>query len=366
MKSLLLIHGNLNLECVSNEMGEPRELQPEKPDVLPTWSRPCFYANHEKGEVMKVWVFQRKRGKGNPWSIGWRDQRSRRREKQIGTKAMAEKHRQNKENELRAGVGLADVLWSDFREEFEKQKLTGKAAATLDTYSTALDHFERVASPHCVSDVDAKMIDEYVAIRRKQRGKTAGSLTSPSTINKELRTIKRALNVAYRWSYISRVPPIEFEQVDRYLPTFVSQEEFTSLYAACKHAKFPAKMSFPATDWWRAFLVFQFMTGWRVSEPLKLLRTDLDLKSGCAITRSGDNKASKEARVPLHPVVVEHLNRIQGDNPEVFHWPNGRRTLWDHFHMLQTQANVTKICRKNHPHSDATQPEWRNWQTLRI
>ena len=302
---------------------------------------------------MKVWVFQRNKGKGKPWSIGWRDERSKRREKQIGSKAMAEKHRQAKENELRAGGGLAEVSWADFRREFEEKKLAGKAVATAETYATALDHFESIVEPQMVNGINARTIDDYIAVRRTHRGKTEGSLISGSTINKELRTLKRALNVAYRWNYIRKVPTIEFEQVDKNLPTFVTPEEFSSIYTACEFAKFPEEMPFSATKWWRAFLIFQYMTGWRVSEPLSLLRQDLDLKSGCAITRSGDNKASKEAQVPLHPVVVEHLNLIEGDSFEVFPWTNGRRTLWDHFHMIQTRAKVNKVCRKNHPHSKA-------------
>ena len=136
---------------------------------------------------MKVWVFQRNKGKGKPWSIGWRDQRSKRREKQIGTKAMAEKQRQVKEQELRAGAGFCDVPWSQFRMEFEESKVAGKAAATIETYCTALDHFEKIAAPQVVNDINEKLIDEYVAARRSMPGKTAGSYTSPSTINKELR-----------------------------------------------------------------------------------------------------------------------------------------------------------------------------------
>lgn len=302
---------------------------------------------------MKVWVFQRTKGKGNPWSIGWRDQQNKRREKQIGLKTMAERHRRAKEREIQAGAGLADVSWSDFRKEFKAKKLAGKATATIETYTTALDHFEKIANPQLVSEITARTIDEFIAVRRAQPGKTAGSLISGSTINKELRTLKRALNVAYRWSYISKVPPIEFEKVDKNLPTFVTPEDFSSIYRACESARFPANMPYSATEWWRAFLIFQYMTGWRVSEPLSLLRLDLELKSGCAITRSGDNKASREARVPLHPVVVEHLELIEDKTLEVFPWNNGRRTLWDHFHMIQTKAKVSKVCRKNHPHSEA-------------
>ena len=39
-------------------------------------------------------------------------------------------------------------------------------------------------------------------------------------------------------------------------------------------------------DWWRALVVFNYMTGWRISEPLSMLRKDLDLDAGTAIPRA--------------------------------------------------------------------------------
>ena len=49
--------------------------------------------------------------------------------------------------------------------------------------------------------------------------------------------------------------------------------------------------------------------------------------------------------------MLEHLRQIPGFSPEVFPWPQSRRTLWDQFQRIQAEAGVKKTCRKNHPHS---------------
>ena len=78
----------------------------------------------------------------------------------------------------------------------------------------------------------------------------------------------------------------------------------------------------------RVLLTFNYMTGWRIGEPLSLLRDDLDLEKGQAITRHGDNKGKIDELVPLRPVVVEHLQRLTSFEPVVFPWHHDRRGLY--------------------------------------
>ena len=54
----------------------------------------------------------------------------------------------------------------------------------------------------------------------------------------------------------------------------------------------PEGLPYSAEAWWQALLVFNYMTGWRISEPLALRREDLDLEAGTAITRHADNKVA--------------------------------------------------------------------------
>jgi integrase len=95
------------------------------------------------------------------------------------------------------------------------------------------------------------------------------------------------------------------------------------------------------------------MTGWRVGEILALRRDDLDLDEGTAVTRSDDNKGKRDERVKLHPVVVEHLNRLLSFDPCVFQWNHDRRTLDDEFDRIQSAAGIRLACVRKHEHTDA-------------
>jgi integrase len=104
------------------------------------------------------------------------------------------------------------------------------------------------------------------------------------------------------------------------LTRYVTDEDFKSIYEACEHAhlpRLPGEHYTPA-EWWRALITMAHLTGWRISEPLKLRRSDLDLDAGVAITRARDNKAKRDERVPLHPFVIEHLRGIVSYTEAVF------------------------------------------------
>ncbi len=69
-------------------------------------------------------------------------------------------------------------------------------------------------------------------------------------------------------------------------------------------------------------LVFAQMTGWRIGVILSLRWEDVDLAEGTALLRYSDNKGKRDAKVGLHPVVVDHLETIRGFGKLVFEWPH--------------------------------------------
>jgi integrase len=106
--------------------------------------------------------------------------------------------------------------------------------------------------------------------------------------------------------------------------------------------------------------VFLYMTGWRVNEPLALRWDDVSLDNATAITWHEDNKGRRDERVPLHPVVIEHLRKLVDFGPAVFPWPHHERTLWVEFAKIQKAALtetgeriIDLACRENHEHTDA-------------
>lgn len=126
------------------------------------------------------------------------------------------------------------------------------------------------------------------------------------------------------------------------LPTYIDAEKFGKLYAACDAATIPSGTGFTAGEWWRVYLTFLFMTGWRAMEPLSVKRDQFDAERGLIVLLAENNKGGRDELVPLHPIVVDHLADLKGFSAMLFPWPYGRRRLWDEFHLIQNAANVAK------------------------
>lgn len=317
-----------------------------------------------------AWVFQRAEqvrdmGEDNaPWHVGWYDPDGGRHMKSFGPgflgKRRAERHRLKLEDELMTGRYRMDIKkpWAGFRKEYEERVLAGLASGTREQTRSVLDHFERIVKPVRVLTMNTSQVDAFIAARRQEPGKKRGTLVSPATLNKELRHLKAVLRVAVDWGYLAKVPKIRMQREPKKLPRYVSPEHFAAIYQACEQARYPEHMPYPAADWWRALLVFAYMTGWRIGDLLSLTREDTDLEGGYAITRSTDptgttegNKGRRDERVKLHPLVVEHLRRVPGFTPTVFPYPRGRTSLTDEFHRIQRLAGIALPCRENHEHT---------------
>lgn len=302
-------------------------------------------------KTRSAWVFQR----GNTWNVGWYEPDGSRRSKSFAdSKTKANKFCTKKSAELLDGVseGFCSKPWQTFIDAYTTRKLSLIRPGTRTVYNNALEHFRRICEPDRTVDLTTEAIDLYIATRAAESGKT-GSKVSTSTINKELRVLRAVANVAKDWKYLREVPKFNWMQEEERDPTFVSQDDFERLYRSCNAATRPELPNVSAADWWRAFLVFASMTGWRVGEILKLTRDDLDLKNGFAITRAKDNKGKKTVKVPLHSIVVDHLELLKGFTVEVFRWPHEETAIYDQLHMIQDQAGIVKKCTRDHEHTES-------------
>jgi integrase len=237
-------------------------------------------------------------------------------------------------------------MWAEFREEYENKILPGMSASTRELATQALNQFERLAKPKRMRSIDGRTISEFVAKRRQDRGRQPGSVVAPATINKELRHLRAVLRKAAKWDYLPKPIEFEFEREPGKLPTYISPEHFAKLYAACDGARWPARMPFAAGDWWRALLIFGYMTGWRIGSMLALRWEDVDLDSSKVVSRYEDNKGRRDQAVPVHELIVQHLQRLKSFQPRVFPWFHGRRQLYDEFANLQRAAGVRPEGRK--------------------
>jgi integrase len=315
---------------------------------------------------ISAWVFQddkqvKKHGAdAASWYVGWYEPNGRRKSESFGPgprgKERAERRRRQLENELMTGTYQVKVMktWQEFRSQYEKTVLPGLAVRSRNEVVYSLDHFERIVKPVRMIAITTEHVDQFIATRRQERGKKRGDRTSPATINKDLRHVKAALKKAKKWGYLVNVPDFDFEREVRDLPIFVTGEHFAAIYNACDTARMPRRLAnVAAPDWWRALVVMGYMTGWRISDMLGLRRDDLDLAAGVAVTRGEANKGKRDERVKLHPVVVEHLQRLAGFDTHVFAWDHDRRTLDEEFRRIQVAAGIHLPCRGDHEHTPA-------------
>jgi integrase len=112
------------------------------------------------------------------------------------------------------------------------------------------------------------------------------------------------------------------------------------LYAACDVMKEPRKQPFSAGDWWRGLLMFAYMTGWRIGSILSLRWQDVDIEAGTAVSKAADNKGRRDQKIPLHPVILDHLGKLRSFDQHVFPWSKNRRKLFTYLHRLQDAAGV--------------------------
>jgi integrase len=313
-----------------------------------------------------VWTFQdnkevAKKGKaGASWYVGWYDVQGKRHSESCGPgsrgKNNAEKRKRRIQSELDMGVHkpASKITWKDFRQEYEEQVLSRLAASSQRAVKVALANFERLMSPGKLQTITTKTIDEFVALRLKDRGKNPKSPISPATVNKDLRHLKVALRKAHEWAYLHVVPRLKMVREPQKLPRFVAAEHFELIYReGCEEAKYPKVQGQPYSpvEWWRALIVTAYMTGMRITEILSIRMADLDLEAGQLITRAKDNKGKRDERLKLHLVVIEHLRPLAGNTRLLFPWDRNKSQLWDEFKRIQKHVGIHVDCPEDHKHT---------------
>jgi len=300
---------------------------------------------------MRAWKFQdgrqkAKLGAAAPWSVGWIDPDRRRRSKRIGSKSMAEKYRKKIEGQLAAGTyeNVRRVSWRDFRKRYETDILSRLKPRSRTDASAALRHFERIIKPATVAAIKTAHIDTFRARRALEAGKKPGSVLSPSTVKKELSSIRAAMNKAKDWEYIAKTPKFDRVKVPEADPRPVTREHFEAMYQAADVATMPGRTSYSPGDWWRAIFMFAVTTGWRKDEILEFRREDLDLETGRIVTRAQANKGGRDDVDYLPEPTLAHLRLIRGFDPVVFPWPHANQTFDAEFHRIQRAAGIHLPC----------------------
>lgn len=175
----------------------------------------------------------------------------------------------------------------------------------------ALKHLRAAFGMDRVVDITTDRIQRYVADRREQDGANA-------TINRELAALKRMFKLALQAERLSRAPHIAMLEENNARQGFVEHAEFLALVAALpSHLKDPIN--------------YLYLSGWRVSEALRLEWRDVD-HAGQVVRLAPEKSKTKDGRVlPLSGELIDVIDRAQHarrlECPFVFH--NGGKPILD-------------------------------------
>src|SRR5262245_30583560 len=207
------------LRLVPGSNTRPRDQSKMTSDPLPRLAgcrletAPAGRGVFQKGRFAMARVFQDTRQKSElgakaPWHVEWRVN-GKRFSRKVGPKMQAlEVARQVEREQIDGEFGLpCKKTWEEFRQEYEATILPGmRSELSRVEAKRCLKRFHEVCKPVMVRGIDRRMLDEYVAKRRNDRGKKKGEVVSAETIRKELRTIRAALSQAHQWGWLRTVP----------------------------------------------------------------------------------------------------------------------------------------------------------------
>lgn len=248
-------------------------------------------------------------------------------------KQLAERHKKQIEAAIHLGLYRSRPKlnkWKDFKTEYIEKVVAPKPLEQAEMIIYILNRFEEICRPHYMEHINSKMIESYIAIRRMDKGINSRYL-SPATVNKDLRYLEAMLNVAHDWEVIEKVPKIKPLREPERVKTYVNEEEFRAIYQACPD------------DWWRSFLLFLFMTGWRVKQARKLRWYSVDLEHGEILGDAYDAKGRRDVLLPLHDVLLDAFRLLRENRTERsdFVFPiRGKVDIYHQFFKIQKQAGI--------------------------
>jgi len=152
-----------------------------------------------------------------------------------------------------------------------------------------------------LSDVDRGMIDRYVSFRLRSpsKRKKEGNVER-STVNTELKAIKRIFSRALELNYVKENPArnVKFLSTARRNPRFFSEAEVALILEECPDV------------WTKEIYVTLLYTGMRIGELTNLEWEDVDFSTRKILIRPKDfwkPKGNEERHVPMHDVVFYTL-----------------------------------------------------------
>jgi integrase len=205
-------------------------------------------------------------------------------------------------------------LFRDFAGEYLEYSKANKAKTSYDRDTTTIKkHLVPLWGDFQLSRITTKMIEEYKMLRLEK--------VTPSTLNRELNTVKNMFRRAVEWEYLRDSPakPTKWIKTSKGIFRFLSKDEAERFLAACRKSDNPHL---------HAIVTVALNTGMRRGEILRLRWEDVDFKRGRiqVVSREDGHTKNYESRtLPMNRVVKDALKRHPRrlDSPYVFCNANG-------------------------------------------
>jgi len=185
----------------------------------------------------------------------------------------------------------------------------------------------RHITPSLISEYQTKRMGE-----KSYRGKT----TKPATVNREIACMKSMWNQATLNEKLEKNPTrgVKFLQENNERDRILSSEEWERYKAKCPL-------------WYLSIAVTAYRTAMRKSEIIKIAPSRIDLKEGLIRLKAEDTKTSQARSIPIHPELMEVLNKAMKVRPinfdRVFHRDgkpiNAGHIRWAHERVCK-KANI--------------------------
>jgi integrase len=204
-----------------------------------------------------------------------------------------------------AGLYSAPTI-TGFSKRFLDYQQTRVSARSFIFYATAWQHIvnSNLAGVK-LNLINSERIESFVAFRTAQtytRGeKGTDRLPGVTTVNHDLRCLRRALHLAEEWSLIRRAPKIELLRGEKQRELTIDEttlSRFLSLADSTEMVEkpFPHRLYHPEM---KAVLPFLIDTGLRIGEMCQLDWTDVNFENGGSVfVRKGKTRNARRT-VPL-------------------------------------------------------------------
>jgi site-specific recombinase XerD len=257
-------------------------------------------------------IYSRTGKKGTLWYLDYQVD-GRRIRKRVGkSKRIAELALADIEVKLErkeAGFAVKDRPLTDFIAEYLSYAKGNKSRNTCERDEITLRHFTDFIKVDKLSAVTAAKLEAYKAFRREQGAK-------PSTLNRELNTLKAMFNKAVAWGALSQSPAKSVQKFrePRKQVRYLSKEEVKALLAAASDRLAPIVETF-------------LHTGLRRDELAHLTWSDVDFNREAIAVQAKDGWHPKDYEV-RHIPMTDRLAAVlkaqhKNGSSYVFHTQSG-------------------------------------------